>query len=74
MPAWAVTVSIRVGGGQARVIGLLLRGPDYTETGATGEWTYTVGTDEQVLLELPRQIAADAVTEFEQWLREPEAR
>ncbi len=74
MPAWAMTVSIRVGGGQARVIGLLLRGPDYAEIEAGGEWTYTVGTDEQVLLDLPRQIAADAVTEFERWLREADPR
>lgn len=60
-PRWVVSVSVRTGGGQARVIALLLRGPDYTIPGAVSEHDYAMPSTEVALIELPKRIAADVV-------------
>jgi len=61
VPALVLSIRIRTGGQQARVIGLLLRGPDYTEILATSEGDYPVPDHAAGLIELPRVIAADLV-------------
>ncbi len=63
-PHWVVSVSVRTGGGQARVIGLLLQGPDYTAAAAVSEHDYAMPSSEAALIELPRQVAADVVEEL----------
>lgn len=63
-PEWAVTLSVRMNDGRARVIAMLLRGPDYAETPASKVGDYPVGTVEHALLELPREIAAGAISDF----------
>lgn len=60
-PAWVVSIGVRAGGGRARVIGRLLRGPGYTAVGAVVPLDYPLPSGADVLLDLPRRIAAELV-------------
>lgn len=62
VPDWILTIGIRSAEGQARVVGLLLRGPDYTEARVVHAQSYRVEPGPDVLMDLPRRIA-EAVAE-----------
>lgn len=65
VPRWIVTISIRGGGDRARVVGLLLEGPDYTTIGAAAEGDYPMPPEAGALVELPRTIAAEVVQKLQ---------
>ncbi len=61
VPRWILTVSIRGGGDRARVVGLLLEGPDYTTIGAASEGDYLIPIGAGALVDFPGTIAAEVV-------------
>jgi hypothetical protein len=63
-PDWAVTLSVRLGDDQVRVIASLLTGRDFTEVRTSRSKTYDLRDDEHALLELPRIMAQELVSEF----------
>jgi hypothetical protein len=60
-PHAVLTVNARVAGGEVRVIGLLLGGPDYTETLGTSAETHRFTSDAGALLTLPQEIAGGVI-------------
>jgi hypothetical protein len=64
LPSWAVTISVRLGHDQVRVIASLLTGREFTEVRDTRSATYEVLSDAHALLELPRRIAEELVAGF----------
>lgn len=59
VPEWVLSIRIRSGGDQARVVALLLRGPDYTDAEIANAGDYLVPAGAEALVELPRRIAAE---------------
>lgn len=60
-PHAVLTVNARVAAGEVRVIGLLLGGPDYTETLGTSAETHRFTSDAGALLTLPQEIAGGVI-------------
>ena len=66
-PEWVLSVSVRAAVSEARVIGVLYRGPDYTVAGAVTR-DYGYESEAEALLEVPREIAGDVVAEVQRVL------